>query len=209
MEGKTVRVRRGDSIPSLALEHGFFNETLWNHLDNAELKRERQDQNILMVGDEVFIPALRERTEEGATSAENVFKRRGVPYIFKLHLKAMGQPRADQPYRLDIDGTLYEGITDADGLLEQIISPDARRGILLLRDGEERHELRIGHLNPIEDLSGVKQRLNNLGFDCQGESDRMDDVTTRALTRFQTEQGLEITGTVDDATKARLQELHP
>ena len=55
----TVTVNRGDSIPSLAHDNGHFWETLWNHGDNAALKALRKTPNILMPGDEVFVPEIR------------------------------------------------------------------------------------------------------------------------------------------------------
>ena len=56
MAAKEYQAREGDCISSIAYENGLFPNTLWNHPDNAELKRNRKDMNLLEVGDVVKIP---------------------------------------------------------------------------------------------------------------------------------------------------------
>lgn len=80
-------VRQGDCIDSIALRYGFFPDTLWNHGENAELKRKRKYGNVLEPGDEVFIPDLTVKYEDKATEAKHRFKRRGVPAVLRLVFK--------------------------------------------------------------------------------------------------------------------------
>ena len=56
-----LTVEQGDCIASIACEHGFFPATIWNHPDNAVLKRKRKDPNILLPDDVVVVPAGRHR----------------------------------------------------------------------------------------------------------------------------------------------------
>jgi len=76
--------------------------------------------------------------------------------------------------------------------------------------------LRIGALNPIlettpdSNISGVQQRLNNLGFDA-GDVDGqllVGSSTERALKLFQKTFGLPETGRADPATLAKLKIVH-
>jgi len=80
----TRTVNRGDSIPSLAHDNGHFWETLWNHPQNADLKRRRRTPNILNPGDEVFIPELRLKTVSKPTDATHKFERKGVPAKIRM-----------------------------------------------------------------------------------------------------------------------------
>jgi len=204
----TVTVSLGDSIPSLAKDNGFFPDTIWNHPQNAGLRAKRKSQNQLFPGDEVFIPDLRKGSETRSTDGTHKFHRKGVPAKLVLQLKKLGQPRKNEKYVLVVDGTSYNGTLDGDGKLQQFIPPDARGGQLILSGGKEIIPIRIGDLNPIEELSGVQQRLNNLGLFCGNEDGTLDDQTTAAIRTFQQKNGLPVTGQADGATKAKLQELH-
>ena len=42
-------IQDGDCISSVAMRHGFFPGTLWNHPDNMELKKLRRDPNVLQL----------------------------------------------------------------------------------------------------------------------------------------------------------------
>jgi hypothetical protein len=201
-------VEQGDSIPSIAADNGFFWETIWNHPQNAQLKAKRKTPNQLFPGDEVFVPELRKKTESRPSDARHTFKRKGVPAKLRVRLLRLEEPRKNEPYVLDIDGKLIRGTTDGDGVIEQFMPPNARNAQLLLQGGKEVMNLRIGHLDPIDELSGVQQRLNNLGFCAGSEDGELDDQTRSALRAFQERYGLEASGEINEATRAKLRSLH-
>lgn len=203
-------VEPGDCISSIALNHGFFWETLWNHGSNSELKSKRQDPNILKEGDLVHIPDLTLKQESGATEQRHRFKRKGVPEKLRIRIEdEEGKPIANVPYKITIDGTHRHGTTDADGWVIESIPPDAQGGKLLVgKEGEEQeHELNLGHLDPIEELTGVQARLRNLGYDCAVDG-QLNEQTREALKHFQLEHSLDPTGEPDDATREHLQKEH-
>jgi hypothetical protein len=202
-------IGQGESIPSIAVKSGFFSDTIWNHPENAKLKELRKDMNVLMTGDEVFIPDKELKEESGATEQKHRFRRKGEPHKLKLKLMAMGKPRANEAYVLDIDGQLIEGKTDTTGKLEQTIPGKARSATLILRGGKEKQVLNIGNLDPLDAVSGVQQRLNNLGFDCGTENDELNEALAQALSKFQAKHNLAITGQIDEAVKAKLKEFYP
>jgi hypothetical protein len=121
------------------------------------------------------------------------------------------EPRARVPYVLEIDGALVRGTTDKDGRIEHSIPPNARQGNLLMELGtanELRLPLRLGYLNPVSELSGIKQRLANLGLGCGDLSDEPTPEMAAALSIFQEKAGLPVTGEVDAATRNKLANLH-
>ena len=121
------------------------------------------------------------------------------------------KPRANVPYTLIIDGEHQEGSTDAEGKIEVPIPGNARGGKLILNPGTEDQEeikVQLGHMGPITELSGVKQRLFNLSFDPGDFGDKMTPELASALSAFQKKHGLEETGEPDQATRDKLLELH-
>jgi len=121
------------------------------------------------------------------------------------------KPRANVPYVLDIDGILTNGNTDADGVMECVIPPNAKSGKLIVEPGTVKEmtiPLKLGHLDPLEELSGVKQRLANLGFDCGETSEKPTPELKAALVAFQEKHALSVTGDADKETKDKLGELH-
>jgi hypothetical protein len=202
-------IEPGESIPSVAKDQGFFWRTLWDLPENAALKQKRKDPNVLFQGDEVFVPDLRQKQESGATEQRHRFKRKGDPVKFKLRLLSMDKPRASEDYVLEIDGKLIRGKTDADGKLEEWIPGNAEGGKITLKGGAEVYPVQIGHLDPVDETSGIQQRLNNLGFLCGTENGEIGPQTRQAICAFQAKHELKVTGEPDEATKAKLQELHP
>ena len=198
----------GDSIPSLAEDNWHFWETLWNHSQNSALKSKRKNPNILAPGDEVFIPPIQAVEYSCATDTRHKFVRKGVPAKLKMQLFLLGEPRRNEDYTLILDDKIIRGKTDADGNIEQYIKPNSKGGVLKLNGGKEEYPVRVGHLNPIDTISGVKQRLNNLGFYCGDESDEETEQYKQAVAQFQGDQKLKQTGELDAATRSKIESLH-
>lgn len=201
-------VHLGDCINSIAYDNGLFWETVWNHPANAKLKVERKDPNILLPGDSVFVPDKRIKREPRPTDQHHKFVLRGVPAKLSLRITVNDEPRRNEPYVLTIDGRTRRGMTDGDGNISVPILPNAQSGRLVVGTGANALEfqLGLGHLNPIETVSGVKARLNNLGYPC-GEPDEVwTEEAKRALAAFQSGKGLPATGVVDGATRQMLRQ---
>jgi hypothetical protein len=207
-KGQRVTASRGDSVTSLAEQYGFFWETIWNHAENAEIRAKRKDPNIIYPGDEVYIPELRRKEENRATGARHRFKKKGVPAMLKLRLTRLGKPRAHESYTLVLDGKVFTGSTDGDGLIEVEIPPDCRSGQLKLKNGKEVYPLTIGALDPWDTPTGMKQRLNNMGYACPMNDDTTDPKTRAAIKAFQEKYGLEPTGKADEKTMKTIDEKH-
>jgi hypothetical protein len=205
-EGQVVVVGPEDSILSIAKANGFFWKTVWNHARNAALRAKRKEPEILMPGDEVFVPKAQPKEVDTATEQRHKFKLKGEQAKFTIQLKRFGKPRADEEYILILDGEMKTGKTDAEGKIECDVPNDATGGEIRLDGGKEIIPVRIGRLNPFESPSGVRQRLKNLGFTPDGDDETMPE---QGLRSFQARHGLEASGQLDDRTKAKLRELHP
>lgn len=204
---------------SIGLQYGFAVDTLWNHPENAELKRKRGDPDVLQTGDVVHIPDLATKKQGGATDERHVFRRRFVPAKFSLRLMNGDEPRAGVAYRLELDGAIRNGKTDGNGVLEETIPPNIRFGRLFIDETEEQFDLDFGGLRPIDCEEGVRQRLENLRYIRPRASDAARDA---GVIRFKQDHcGLEIkndgTATpdeveryreVDDETRQKLVEVH-
>ncbi|MHC4416894.1 MAG: peptidoglycan-binding domain-containing protein [Planctomycetota bacterium] len=237
------RVRAGECITSIAQRSGFFWETVWDHSENAELKRARQDPNVLLPGDVVHVPDIEVKEEDGNTEARHRFRLKGVPAKLRLRIveeplpeqpepqgrnvesatetifddpereeePVEDEPRANVPYVLTIDGVSESGQTDDDGRIECPLPPDAQSARLVLDPGTPKEQVmmfNLGHLDPVSELSGVKQRLANLSFDCGDFDNEATPDLAVALRAFQEKHELEVTGEVDDATRDKLVEEH-
>jgi hypothetical protein len=203
-------VQEGDCISSIAFENGFFEDTLWNHPNNAELKNKRKDPNVLMPGDVVFIPDIRIKEVPEPTNQVHKFVIKGVPAKLSLRLVYDDGPRRKEPYILDIDGKILKGTTDSDGYIRISIMPNAKKGKLTIGTGERlmEYNLRLGRLDPVDEITGIQTRLRNLGFNCGHINGIFDEETKQALEAFQASAGLPTTGEIDSATKAKLKQAH-
>lgn len=61
-------------------------------------------------------------------------------------------------------------------------------------------------LPPITEVKGVQARLNQLAYHAGRVDGNHGPVTTAALIHFQEENGLDVTGNIDDQTRAKLDE---
>jgi N-acetylmuramoyl-L-alanine amidase len=201
-------IKQGESVISLSELHGLFADTIWNDPANAELKAKRKDMNILMPGDVLIIPDKRLKEVRRETNSVHKFQRKGIPALFRLQLFELEEPRANQKFTLEVDGQLFEGQTDSRGVLEQAIPANSKKGILMIGPPELRLEIDFGYLDPINEIAGVKKRLDNMGYDCGEINNKADDQLQAQLKLFQKRFGLEETGEADAPTLKKLEELH-
>jgi N-acetylmuramoyl-L-alanine amidase len=203
---KTHTVKSGDCISSIAFENGFFPDTIWNHPENAALKADRVDPNVLLPGDQVFVPDKTEKQELCVTNKRHVFRRRGVPQFVKIQMRFMEKPWANLEYTFVVGNERRAGKTNGDGWLREPIPPNAKMATLILYDGTE-YQLELGTLRPADEIVGVQDRLKNLGYYHGPASGTLDEETRIAISDFQRTHELAETGEVDGQTRKLLQEL--
>src|SRR5687767_2674498 len=143
-------VQQGECMNSISQAHGFFWKTLWNHPENAELKQARKDPDVLQPGDRVHIPEFTQREESCATEKLHKFRKKGTPAKLRMQILVGDKPRANEKYKLIIDGKEEKGTLDGDGKLEAWIPPGARDGKLLVGDVADEYPLNFGHIDPIQ-----------------------------------------------------------
>jgi len=203
-------VQQGDHLSGIAEQFGFQNiDTIWNHPNNADLKKARKDPHILFPGDEVFIPDKTDKSSPAPTTKLNEFKI--TIKLVRLNLKLQdlnSDPIANKPITLEVEGTkVPPPTTDGDGKTSSVILKSAKNGVLEV--GDLQFPLKIGHLDPIDKQSGQVARLNNLGYEA-GDPVKVDaDAFQSAVEEFQCDNGIKpVTGVCDDATQGKLKEVH-
>jgi N-acetylmuramoyl-L-alanine amidase len=201
-------VQQGDSVVKLATAAGFLPATVWNHPENAALKKRRAHMNVLMPGDVLYIPDREPKDSDAATDQLHTFVRKGVVALFRLQVFDVEEPRANQEYRLTLDGRQYEGTTDKAGVLEHFVPPGSERGELIIGPDNARIEILVGHLDPIDEITGLQKRLANLGYVDVVADGTMGPQTRTALAAFQRRFGLAETGEPDADTLEKLRAMH-
>lgn len=202
-------VKQGETLLGLAVANGLDGwQDILDRPENAELKKKRSDPGILKTGDRVFIPNREMRHEASAIDAKHTFKISRPKAWLRLALKdAAGAALAGKAYELTVSGKTTTGKLPADGLIEQAVPVDATEGRLTVWMDEtvsQVWDLKIGHMDPADEVSGVQARLNNLGFDCGDPDGVLDDDTKSAVRAFQLLTGLEATSEIDDALRKKL-----
>ncbi len=199
-------VKQGDCIYSIAFEYGFFADTIWNHPNNAELKKTRKEPTVLMQGDTVYVPDKRLKEVSKPTDQMHKFRCKNTPKILRIQFLRLDKPIPDVKYKLDIDGHEKEGKADSNGWLTESISPNAQNAVITLENGKK-YELKLGYLDPIDEITGIQGRLRTLGYYNGHINGNMDETTKEALQVFQNSYDLEVTGEADAQTKNLLKEL--
>jgi hypothetical protein len=202
------KVQQGECISSIAEKYGLFPDTIWDDPANAELKEKRKDSDVLYPGDLVVIPDKRTKEEPGATETTHKFRKKGVPKKLRLQFLEKDEPRNNESYVLDIDGRLFSGTTDSEGWIEHTIPPNAKNGKVTLGEEQFEYILDLGHIDPIEEISGVQARLNNLGFGCGKVDGVLGPKTTAAIKQFQKKYSLTESGESDKQTQDKLKEIY-
>lgn len=212
-------VQQGEHLSGIAKRYGFSSyRTIWDHAQNAELKRKRVNPNVIFPDDRLFIPDKEEKQELRPTDQRHRFQVERPELKLRLVLEDLYEkPIARAKCDLRIEGETRRLVTDGQGRIEQTITPEAQSAMLLITDpqtpvNEIAIPVRIGHLDPVDEVPGQTARLNNLGyFAGPFEGKKAEDNTAlflSAVEEFQCDHGLAVDGTCGPATQAKLKQVH-
>lgn len=204
-------VQQGDCVLNIAENAGLLWKTVWSHPENAKLRELRKNPNVLMPGDILAVPRKTLKEVNKSTDAKHRFVKKGTPAKVKLRFLQEDKPRAGISYIFKVDGDSFEGKTDSEGYVSVPIPPGAREGKLILlgkdRQPAEEFDIRLGHLDPHDELIGIQKRLQNLGFACSPTGEP-DDATKAAVSQFRAKHSLEQSEEIDEKLTKQLKAVH-
>ena len=212
-------VQQGDCLNSIAQDFGFSGyEQIYLDPANAAFRQNRPNPNIICPGDVLYIPDLKEQEVQCATEKRHRFILSKEKVYLRLCLQDdLHRPFGNTTFRMRVEAEHFSGKTNSEGMLQKEIPADAVDGEITIfpLSGDAADEgytftLKLGHLDPIDEASGVNGRLMNLGFGPPdtAAADWSEDDQVEALKAFQNRFGLPISALADDATRQKLQMLH-
>ena len=204
-------IRQGDHLAKLAFAHGFDADKVWNDAKNAEIKAARKKSSILHPGDIVHFPRAK---HEGLPLTKGTTN----PYSVTIPKKTLRLVFKDErlfgaKYVIEGLGAALAGVTDGSGVLTGQIPVHVREVNVVFPAVHVEYGVLIGDLDPIDETTGVRKRLEHLGFRKSSQGASESDVEAKeadrsAIEAFQAAKGLQATGELDDATKAALVDAH-
>jgi hypothetical protein len=208
-------VEQGEYLSKIAFENGFSDfHVIWDHPNNAQLKQDRKNPNVLFPGDKLFIPDMEQRQESGGTDQRHSYTVKQDKLMLRLVLEDIYEkPIANAPCTLVVDDQSFDLTTDGKGKIEHEIPLDAQQGTLTVKGDQTPFQgdvipIKIGHLDPVDEISGQQTRLNNLGY-FAGDTGEVDgSAFVSAVEEFQCDQHLTVDGLCGPKTQARLKEIH-
>ncbi|MDP2565492.1 PGRP and LysM peptidoglycan-binding domain-containing protein [Pseudoalteromonas marina] len=209
-------VAQGETLLRIAKQYGYqTSKALYNHPSNAEFKALRPDPNLIYPGDKITIPPKKEKFIPLRTNSINSFVVQSEKEYFRLQIiHEDGDDITGKRIVITIGSQTIDTVLPSNGLIEvELNENDSLTGQvdLYLKEDQsspsESFTAQVGHLDPIDTLSGVQARCNLLGFDC-GTVDGINGSKTKAGVRdFQYEHDLEVDGIAGAKTKAKLQQV--
>ncbi len=209
-------VKPGDCLCSIAARYGFASyEDVYNASENAEFKKKRPNPNLIYPGDIVMIPEIPPKTYNLATGRRH----RIVVPVPKVVLRIDVPVSEPHFYEVVVGKANKSGRTDEGMPIEFPIPVTATRGHIDLWPAKEGNEaakeelftwdLLIGHLDPIDEISGVQGRLANLGYYNDPVDGSAGPSLGLAISQFEADSDLEVTGDArNKAMQDKLAQLH-
>ena len=212
---QTHTVVQGEHVAGIAARYGFSDyRTIWDHPNNAPLKDRRQNPNVLFPGDSLFIPDRETAEYQRPTDKRHRFVRRQTALRLRVILQDEYERLiANARCLLVVDNESRQVTSGADGKIEQEIPFSASHCVLIIQDASQTPHsgisipIRIGHLDPVDEVSGQQGRLRGLGY-FTGEIDGKPGPDFRmAVEEFQCEHDLAVDGICGKATQAKLKQV--
>lgn len=211
---KPYVIKQGDHLLKLAHLMGFDADRVWNDGANAELKAARSEPTMLQAGDILMVPDEPKKQLDLKHEAKNEFVAKVPKIAVSVAVTDDDEPLANEPYVVEGLGDDQTRTTDADGMVSFEAPVHLREVTVRFENVELAFRVGIGELDPIDTDAGVRMRLTQLGFygpKLGGEDryvERDDSQLAAAIAAFQSKHGLEVTGTMDDATEEALRDAH-
>ncbi len=203
---KPYVIKQGDYLTRLAHRLGFVPKEVWDHPKNAELKAARSDPDTLKAGDILFIPDVPKKRNPFTKETTNAYVAKVPKLPVALTLDHVGEPIANEKYVVrGLDAEL-EGTTDDAGRVEFEVDVNVKEVVVELVDKKKSFRMLLGNLDPIDEPSGARQRLMQLGIYSatrEGEDQYVAHSPAQlaaALRAFQRREGIPITGELDEAS---------
>ena len=213
-------VEQGDYLQKIASSHGFNDyKEIYKHPENSEFRKKRPDPNIIFPGDEIYIPENSE-CRQYKSNQSYVIKVKKKSFLFKMQLKAsLNKILSIVKYEISTDGgaqnTYAKQYSSADRHTQSLLSKGIIEEEILLKEetavikiwlkeenGDESFsfDVKFGHLDPPEEVTGIQSRLHSLGFYGGRIDGDIGEKTRSALCRFQKENSIDVTGEPDGQT---------
>ena len=164
-------VVQGEYVSGIAKKYGFSSyKKIWDHAQNAELKKQRQNPNVIFPGDQLFIPDKSEKKETRSTGQRHQFVLKTEKLKLRLVLEDLYEkPIANAQCELSVENETFRLTTDGKGKIEKDIKPGARSAVLTIKDPQTPINkvlipIKIGDLDPVDKEPGQKARLNNPSY---------------------------------------------
>jgi hypothetical protein len=205
-------IRRGDHVTAIAHRVGSRADEIWQHPRNEALRGRRADRDVLAPGDVLFVPEPRRERHPLTPQAAN----RMVARVPRVNLAitfrdAAGEALANEPFVVHGGPTPPpRGTTDGAGVARFSVPVHTREVHLVLEQRGASFVVAVGDLDPADERSGARQRLEQLGFPCGAHGAGPCDEATlrRAVVAFQRSRDLPPTGELDARTSEALREAH-
>ena len=202
------KVIQGDHIASIAADAGYLSwKTIWDDGKNAALKTKR-NPNVLYPGDILEIPVKQNKQESIPTTEYTTFQTIGDPVQLKIVvLDWAGNPVVDTELDIQLDGGEKIKTAGDGSATKKGVDPQGNKEGKLVVKGYSL-ALKVGHLDPVEEITGQVWRLNNLGYRA-GTATEPDDVIFRsAVEEFQCDYALAVDGICGPNTQGKLKDTH-
>lgn len=210
----THTVALGDHLALLATQNGFGDvKPILNDPANNPIAG-RAHPTILDVGEEVTIPdkVAKELSLPNEQVHKIVIKRikTKLEVVFKTF---RGGDTAATDAKVTVAETPEQSVSLDSGAIDLPTQPTDATAVALVQppgDGEPalQWSFQLGQLGRSESDDGAMARLRNLGYYRAVDDDADDRERRSAVEEFQADQGVQITGKLDDATKSKIAEIY-
>lgn len=213
----THQIQQGENLLAIAKQHGFRTiKAIYHHPANAAFRERHPNPDILTPGEALTIPDKRKKWVSATPGIVNVYIIERPEERLRLAIRTdEGEIPKAKRARLTVGNETQDlTLTSHGEMLLKITDNPARTAQLEVFMDEESDvpthcfQLQIGHLDPVETISGVQARCNLLTHYCGAVDNIMGPKTEAGIKSFQECQGLVVDGIAGPTTQAELIDIY-